>query len=202
MSDTPELPFVHILVPTCDAEIGRATGLLAAERSQDVRGNVIVSVARGQEGYTRTVNRGLGQAFGDVCILVDDCVPEEGWLGKLQAAVYERVALPIWFAGPSGPCRTLPQNSGRPGDMRRPRVVPHLAGFCLYVTREALDKLGGLDEAYTHYASDVDWQRKAQRDYGARSLWVPGVYVDHGLHPPHMEWWGKDQQLLKERWST
>lgn len=194
-----------ILIPTLDEAAAWMTGETAKARA-GIDCDVLIVEDWTRSGYTRAVNRGLALIEAsdarddDVCILVDDCEPCEDWLRMLQEALRERADLPAWFAGPSGPCRTPPQNSGRPGDKRRPCVVPHLAGFCLYITREALDKLGGLDEAYTHYASDVDLQRRAQRDYGAKSVWVPGVYVDHGLHPPHMEWWRKDQDLLYSRW--
>jgi GT2 family glycosyltransferase len=59
----------------------------------------------------------------------------------------------------------------------------------------------GLDERFIHYASDVDLQRRAKREHGALSLWVPSVFVEHGLHPPHMEWWQHDQRLLAEAWQ-
>jgi GT2 family glycosyltransferase len=196
-----------ILIPTLDNGKAQKTAARAQERAGVLCCTFVIK-DRERSGYTRTVNRGL-ELIGasdalddDVCILVDDCDPCEGWLRMLQEAALEWASLPVWFAGPSGPCRTPPQNGGRPGDKRRPRVVPHLAGFCLYVAREALDKLGGLDEAYTHYASDVDIQRRAQRDYGAQSLWVPGAYVGHEVHPPHMEWWRKDQAMLNSRWAS
>ena len=190
-----------ILIPTLDLDKARATGELAVERA-GIECEALDVEDWTHAGYTHTVNRGLAAITdGDVCVLVDDCEPCDGWLAQLAEAVAERAALKVWFAGPSGPCRTPPQNSGRLGDGRRPRTVAHLAGFCLYVTRECLDSLGGLDEAYTHYASDVDWQRRARRDYGANSLWVPGAYVGHELHAPHLEWWERDQRLLQERWG-
>ena len=192
---------ITIITPTLDVDKAYATGELAIKRAGlDCDQIVIEDWAR--SGFTHTVNRGLDAIKdGDVCILVDDCEPEEGWLLGLQEAVYERQALKVWFAGPSGPCRTYPQAGGRKGDQRRPRVVQHLAGFCLYVTRDCLDELGGLDERFYHYGSDVDWQRRAARDYGATSLWVPGCYVGHKVHPPHQEWWEKDQALLQSRWG-
>lgn len=194
-------PFVDIVIPTLDVDKARVTANLAIKRSIDVPGRAVIILDRKREGYTRTVNRALENCgSGDVCILVDDCEPCEGWLYALQQALYERSSLKVWFAGPSGPCRTAPQNGGRQGDLRCPRIVSHLAGFCLYVRRDCLKQLGGLDEAFIHYASDVDWQRRATRDFGAKSLWVPSVYVDHTLHPPHMEWWGKDQEMLHSLW--
>jgi len=192
---------VTIIIPTLDNERADRTARIACGYACMPAGVVIIEDTE-RCGFTRTVNRGLSSVDDrrDVCILVDDCEPSAGWLRELQEAVYERASLPVWFAGPSGPCRTWPQAGGRRGDRRRPRVVPHLAGFCLYVTRDCLEQSGGLDEAFAHYGSDVDWQRRALRDYGAKSLWVPSVYVGHEVHPPHEAWWRKDQQLLQERW--
>jgi GT2 family glycosyltransferase len=161
--------------------------------------SIFVAVDQDRHGYTRTVNEALSNVGGDAAILVDDCEVRTGWLATLQKEVYKRDSLKVWFAGPSGPCRTWPQNSGRPGDNRRPKLVSHVAGFCIYARHEAV--LLGLDEQYVHYASDVDWQRRAQRDHGARALWVPSVYVGHALHEPHMEWWQHDHELLRQEWG-
>lgn len=186
-----------IIVPT----LSYTDGIITATRAQQHAGVPALTLViedQDRQGFTKTVNRGLSQAKGDVVILVDDCVTPDNWLRDLQTAVYERARLNIWFAGPSGPCRTIPQNTGRPGDKRRPRTVGHLAGFCLYAKREAVELR--LDERFIHYASDVDWQRRAKQ-HGAHSLWLPSVYVDHGLHKPHQEWWEHDQRLLAEVWS-
>lgn len=162
--------------------------------------DVIVDVSG--EGFTATVNRGLIGCIGDVCLYNDDALPlTDGWLASLKEEMDWRSALRVWFAGPSGPCRTAPQNGGRIGDLRRPRLVKHLAGFCLLVKAEAVQLLGGLDERFTHYASEVHWQRQCWHDHGARALWVPSVYVNHQLHLPHQEWWEHDQALLAEIWG-
>jgi len=158
-----------------------------------------VVVDEGGEGFTATVNRGLAYD-GDVCLLNDDAEPlTDNWLAILKQEMDKREALKVWFAGPSGPCRTRPQNGGRVGDHRRPRLVG-LAGFCLLIKAEAIGRLGELDERFTHYASDVDYQLRAQRDFGARSLWVPSVFVQNELHPPRQPWWGEDQRTFKKIW--
>jgi len=197
-----------VIIPTLDAVRARKTVQVVLERA-GTSCEVLVVEDGERRGYTRTVNVGLAQAqdpdtgtWRDVCILVDDCVPSENWLATLQEEAKRRASLRVWFAGPSGTCRTFPQAAGRLGDRRRPQVVAHLAGFCLWIEAEALACLGLLDERYTHYGSDVDYQRRAARDYGATSLWVPSVYVAHELHPPHAEWWAEDQRTLETQWSN
>lgn len=188
---------ITIVVPTLDLDSSEKA-MLAHDRA-GIECDLIVVTDKEHEGYTKTVNRGLRLADGDVCILVDDCEVEEGWLRSLHDAVQARRGMNLGFVGPSGPCRTYPQASGRKGDGRRPKVVGHLAGFCLYVTAEALHELEQLDERFVHYASDVDLQWRG-RQSGLLSLWVPGVYVSHELHPAHPEWWKVDHQMLKEKW--
>jgi len=142
---------------------------------------------------------GTWTATDDACVLNDDCAVGLGWLATLWEELESRPD--CWFAGPSGPCRTAPQCTGGKGDERPPQVVSHVAGFCLVMKREALQALGPLDEAFRHYGSDVDMQWRAQRDHGKRSLWVPSVFVDRGLHAPHEPWYTMDNVEFWKRWG-
>jgi len=190
-----------IIVPTLDFAKGHATAIHAMNVAGCDCGICVVEDDK-RQGFTKTVNEGLRLvAGGDAVILVDDCEPDAGWLKALRDAAEEWKYMRAWFVGPSGPCRTWPQNSGTRGNIRKPQIVGHLAGFCLYVTQEAL-AYGLMDESYVHYASDVDWQRRMEKEHRARSLWVPSVYVAHELHEPHADWWRHDQALLQERWHS
>lgn len=136
----------------------------------------------------------------DCCILNDDCEVRIGWLATLWDELERRPD--CWFAGPSGPCRTAPQNTGRPGDERRPEIVSHVAGFCLVIRRKAIEALGPLDETFRHYGSDVDYQWRAAKEHGKRTLWIPGVFVDHELHAPHEPWHSMDNHKFWKRWNN
>lgn len=183
---------ITLVMPTTDKDKAQKT-LKALEGTSGVD-FVPVVVYDGQGvGYTRTVNRGLRAAEGKVVIVNDDIRLSENWLAVLDTEVEKRQALGVLFAGPSGNCRTPPQNSGRKGDCRRPRVVKHLAGFCLYV--RDVEEAGLLDEDFIHYASEVDWQWRNR----GRSLWVPSVWCEHELHDPIAKWWRHDQGLLQQR---
>lgn len=186
-----------IIMPTINPEQAAETARINEERAgTDLETLILVDEDR--EGYTKTVNRGLAEVDGPVCIVVDDAIMSEGWLLTFEREVEKRRALKIWFAGPSMRCRTHPQNTGRPGDKRRPRVVPHVCGVVLYATEEAV-AMGPLDERMVHYACDVDWQRRAT----GRSLWIPSVWCEHELHDPaHMDWWRNDHRVLREKWSN
>jgi len=197
-----------IVIPTLD----RMMAMTAANQALLLAGlenvRAIVAVDEERTGWTRNVNRnlpltmnqdGTWTANDDLCILNDDCQVRLGWLATLWGELEDRNE--YWFAGPSGPCRTAPQNTGRLNDERRPQEVSHCAGFCLVVKREAIQALGPLDETFRHYGSDVDWQWKAQRDFKKKTLWVPGVYVAHGLHEPHEPWYALDNMQFWKRWQ-
>jgi hypothetical protein len=191
---------IAVVVPTLDRERGKRVAQAACDNA-GTDAYPAVSVDHNHEGYTATVNRALRQLEGEtVCLLVDDCATSDGWLCALNEAMIERAKSNCWFAGPSGPCRTIPQNGGRPGDRRQPQFVMALAGFCLLIHRDALIMLGGLDARYRHYASDIDLQFRGRQYYGARSLWVPGVYVAHELHAPLEPWWTQDHETMSTIW--
>jgi len=168
----------------------------------------VVVEDRSREGYTRTVNRGIRLAlkkipnYAHILVMVDDCVPvTNNWLVVLIDEMESRASATALFSGPSGTCRTHPQNTGTVGDHRQPKFVDHLAGFCWLINRRVIDELGLLDEQFEHYASDVDYQWRAHHALGARSLWVPRVYVEHKLHEPISGRWMKDHHALSNIWE-
>lgn len=191
---------IALVIPTLEQARGEAVARAACANA-GMDAYPVVSVDHNHDGYTATVNRALKELEGEtVCLLVDDCITSDGWLAALNTAMLERAKYNCWFAGPSGPCRTNPQCNGRQGDKRQPQFVNALAGFCLLIHRDALIMLRGLDARFQHYASDIDLQFRARRHFGARSLWVPGVYVAHELHAPLEPWWTTDHETLREIW--
>lgn len=117
-------------------------------------------------GYTRTVNLGISLCPGrDVVLLNSDTVVAARWLENLRYAAYARgrvatvtplsdnagaFSVPgIGQANPRPPHLDMAQwarlvASAGPG---RLLDVPTGNGFCMYVRRQALDELGGFDEA-------------------------------------------------------
>ncbi len=174
---------------------GERTAALAVVNSGYAGVDVLVIHDTRRQGYTATVNEGIAQAkAGHLLLLNDDCLLSDDWLSILLREMERR--RDAWFVGPSGRCRTFPQNTGRPNDKRRPRYVDHLAGFCLLVHPQGRRLL---TSEFVHYGSDVDLQWDAQRR-GGRSLWIPEVYCSHGLHDVN-DWWERDQATLKQIWG-
>ena len=57
--------------------------------------------------------------------------------------------------------------------------LPSGVGFCLFITRECLDEVGLLSEAYSRgYFEDVDYCLRA-REAGFRNVCATGIYVGH-----------------------
>jgi GT2 family glycosyltransferase len=74
-----------------------------------------------------------------------------------------------------------------------PVPVDAISGAFMLVRREALDRVGPLDEGYFLHCEDLDWCRRF-RDQGYQVLFVPGVEVLHAKggssrsRPVRVEW--------------
>jgi GT2 family glycosyltransferase len=59
-----------------------------------------------------------------------------------------------------------------------PRAVDWLSGCCLLARREAVERIGALDEDYFMYCEDMDWCYRAHAG-GWTSVYFPGAQVVH-----------------------
>jgi GT2 family glycosyltransferase/glycosyltransferase involved in cell wall biosynthesis len=160
-----------------------------------------VEVLAGEEnrGFAANVNRGLYATSRerDVVVLNSDVEARPGWLACLQYAASQtddvgvvgaRLLYPdgrIQFAG-------TVRNLGAPewfdhryrfkppdwGPAAIPGPVLAVTGACMYITREALTRTGGFDDAYPMAYEDVDlclrvWQA------GMRVLYFPAASLYH-----------------------
>ena len=156
---------------------------------------VEIVVDEDREGFTRTVNRGLaGTEAPYICIMGDDAVPEtEGWLTALRKALDG-----YGFAFPTMPCRTVPISRARKASPTEQLVeIPHGPYGCVLMRREVLEEVGLLDEAFAHYGSDVDHQKRSSW----KSVWAAHVYVRRELHEPREPWWTEDGLRFQERYG-
>jgi GT2 family glycosyltransferase len=151
------------------------------------------------EGFAANVNRGLRAAdpLLDVVVLNSDMEARPGWLACLQyaasqeddvAIVGARLLYPdgrIQFAGTA-------RNLGAPewfdhryrfkpgdwGPAALPGPVLAVTGACMYVRREAIERIGLLDERYPMAYEDVDWCLRAW-EAGMRVMYFPGASLYH-----------------------
>ncbi|MDX6805795.1 glycosyltransferase [Terrihabitans sp. PJ23] len=142
-------------------------------------------------GFTRTVNRGIELAGDDdVVLLNSDTMVTPGWLAGLRMAAYSgpkvATATPLSnnagvFSAPEpGIENALPDGLGV-DDMGRlvrqasiaayPRV-PTGHGFCMFIRRDCLDRVGALDEAAfpIGYGEENDFCMRALRAGGEHVL--------------------------------
>ncbi len=151
-------------------------------------------------GFVATVNRGFEHAAGDVVILNADTVVTDGWLDRLHdAASAEPDVATVTPLTNFGSLCTLPDEliaafglagddpaidacaefTDRNGLGRRPQIISGV-GFCMLVTRAALDVCGMFDvETFGRgYGEEVDFCLRATR-LGFRHLVEDRTFVYH-----------------------
>ena len=148
-------------------------------------------------GFVKTVNRAFAHVRGDVVILNSDTVVPPGWLARLAyTAAMPAVATVTPLSNNAGPF-SVPcageANDCPPGfDLdRMNRLVRHVAagqrislptghGFCMYIRREALARVGGFDaDRFPRgYGEENDFCMRVAR-LGLQNLVDDRVYVHH-----------------------
>lgn len=150
-------------------------------------------------GFAGTVNVGIHEAQHDVVLLNSDTVPLQGWLCNLQKAAYgsdpsigivspmlvypsgliqyggtfhASSIAPQWFAHLYGG-----QNPLIP-EANLPFYIRGASGACMYIKREVLKKIPGLDDQYWLGFEDVDYAYQAWAQ-GFRSYYEPSSALIH-----------------------
>jgi GT2 family glycosyltransferase/glycosyltransferase involved in cell wall biosynthesis len=151
-------------------------------------------------GFVGTVNRGLGRSSGDVVILNADTVVTAGWLDRLlDAAAVEPDVATVTPVTNFGSICTVPRSVASAfaldgndpqidacaafveanGLGHRPEVITGV-GFCMLMTRQALDACGPFDEKTfgRGYGEEVDFCLRATRQ-GFRNIVEDRTFVYH-----------------------
>ncbi len=149
-------------------------------------------------GFVATVNRGMKHfADHDVVLLNSDVVLPEGWLSRLQADAYLRpqVATATPLSNNTTIC-TFPdflQDNPLPYGLDTQQVdkafvaprlpcaeAPTGIGFCMYIRRDALEKVGYFNEARfpRGYGEENDFCQRAIKA-GLVNLISPNLFVYH-----------------------
>ena len=150
---------------------------------------------RGEPGFAANVNRGLRATdpSRDVVLLNSDTEAQPEWLACLQYASGREDDIGCGGRPPALPRRAHPvrgtvRNLGAPGVVRPPLPLQAprlgtgvqasaalaLTGACMYMRREALERVGLLDERYPMAYEDVDWCLRAWQA-GFRMLYFPAA---------------------------
>ena len=162
------------------------------------QGSVRLLERPAREGFPAAANAGIREAEGDVVLLNSDTEVTAGWLRKLAEAAHRRplvasatpfsnnatlCSLPRPFAENALPAGHTVASFGRLVEERAERLAPEIptgVGFCLYLTRRALDEVGLLDEEGfgTGYGEEVDWCLRASAR-GFRHVLDDATFVWH-----------------------
>ena len=151
-------------------------------------------------GFVATVNEGFRSTNNDVLVLNADTVVTAGWLEALRTVATSEPGIatvtPLTGFGsictlPNSVCERFGLASDAPlvdecaafvaqwSLALHPSVITGV-GFCLYVTRAAIDLVGPLDEAAfgTGYGEEVDFCLRAS-ERGLRHLVADEAFVHH-----------------------
>ena len=147
-------------------------------------------------GFVGTVNRGMEMTRRDVVLLNSDTETTAGWLEGLQRCLAsdpliatatpwsnngEIVSIPCFCAANPSPRNldAVAQVIACTGTANYPEL-PTAVGFCMAVSRHALDSLGLFDEETfgLGYGEENDFSMRAQQA-GLRNVLCDDVYVAH-----------------------
>lgn len=185
-----------------------------------------ITVLRNPEnlGFIGTVNRGLRSSAGDVVLLNSDTAVTPGWLDHIAAAAAGTDVATVTPLTSHGSICTLPQSVidafaletdepkidecaafVRSHSVRRCPSVITGVGFCMYVTRRALDLVGLLDQETfgRGYGEEVDFCLRASL-LGMRHLVDDSTFVYHhggvSFGDGQSEGWARSSALIDARY--
>ncbi|WP_309617880.1 glycosyltransferase family 2 protein [Salinibacterium sp.] len=182
---------VLIVDDFCEPENRKKLGQLVGGRVR-----VIYREQRG--GFAKAVNIGIKEAQWDVVLLNSDTVCQPRWLDALQRAAYTnpKVGLVspmlvypdglIQYGGTYYARRLAPQwyghlyvgRSANDPLANKPWFIRSVSGACVYVRREVIEAIGGLDEEFWLGFEDVDFGLRAWQA-GFRSWYEPSAKLIH-----------------------
>lgn len=150
-------------------------------------------------GFVASVNEAFATSTGDVVLVNADTVVTEGWLDRLAERAAEPGVATVTPLTNNGSICTLPREVVDAFDLDGPApridecgrfvaassaaLAPEVitgVGFCMYVTREALELAGPFDEAAygRGYGEEVDFCVRATR-MGLRHVVEDSTFVWH-----------------------
>jgi len=150
-------------------------------------------------GFVGNVNEAIrDSAEGDLVIVNSDVVVGPEWLERLQRAAYSssRVATATPMTNQGTICSIPDRNAGAPGLPQKWTIesaaraiaaeieptypdLPTAVGHCMYIRRDAIELIGGFDEAFSPgYSEEVDFSQRAIF-MGLRHVMADDVFVEH-----------------------
>ncbi len=167
-------------------------------KSQYPELNIVVIENEANKGFVGTVNVGMRYSQNDVLLLNSDTIVGKNWLEKLKNCAYSQPKVATATAmSNNATLASIPQGLMRneiPNDItideyndmltkcayREYPELPTSHGFCVYIRREALNKVGFFDEESfgRGYGEENDFSFRCM-DYGFKNLLCDDVVVYH-----------------------
>ena len=149
-------------------------------------------------GFVGTVNRGMKYSKNDVLLLNSDTEVPKGWLGDIMECAYsDPMIATVTPLSNNATLASVPKMFCRneiPGKMSLEQMakivkgcslkeypeIPTAHGFCMFIKREALNKVGFFDEEAfgKGYGEENDFSFRCFK-YGYRHVLCDNVYVLH-----------------------
>lgn len=170
----------------------RLTRLLRSIEAHTPVNYEVVIVDSGSEarGYTTPMNQALRAARGKFLLaLNDDIEVAEGWIEPLL----EQARAGIWACTP---------------DMTHTDGPQVFAPYCLLLRRDAFEELGGFDEQFVLWASDIDLARRLiEAGHPPIKVMLPVPIVHElnattGEHPELGSVCSEDLERYRQKWGV
>lgn len=168
------------------------------------------------EGFPRGMNRGIRASSSPyVCLLNNDLRFSRGWLQEMVAVAGANPAIGVVNPAsstfgdhpPRGMSLQAYADSRHQASAGQYVEVGMCIGFCMLITRPALDKLIGLSEEVERiFFEDEDFCMRAQQA-GFRCVVADGAYVYHAEHktvrkmPEREALFARNRHWCEERWG-
>ncbi len=181
-----------ILINDCSTD-ERIDTLLSALKNIS---NIKIINNKTNQGFVKNVNLGMTIADGDVVLLNSDTIVTPRWLSGLVFSAYSdpAIATVTPFSNASDICvdalgksketTFLNKNAYQLSKINTNKFYesPTGNGFCLYIKRGAIDKLGLFDEVFKKgYGEETDFTQRAQKA-GWKNIRNTNVFVYHRRH--------------------
>ncbi|MBE6809814.1 MAG: glycosyltransferase [Ruminococcaceae bacterium] len=186
-----------VLINDCSPD-ERISKHINAVKVQHSELNIVVIENEKNKGFVGTVNVGMRYSDNDVLLLNSDTIVGKNWLDKMKNCAYSQPKVATVTAlSNNATLVSVPKGLMRneiPDDItideyndmltkcayREYPELPTSHGFCVYILREALDKVGVFDEESfgRGYGEENDFSFRCM-DYGFKNLLCDDVIVYH-----------------------
>lgn len=186
-----------ILINDCSPD-ERISSHINAVKEQYSEFNIVVIENSQNKGFVGTVNAGMRYSDNDVLLLNSDTIVGKNWLDKMKNCAYSQPKVgTVTAMSNNATLASVPKGLMRneiPEDItideyndmldkcayRDYPELPTSHGFCVYIRREVLDKIGLFDEESfgRGYGEENDFSYRCM-DFGFKNLLCDDVVVYH-----------------------